>query len=468
MRLGAFLLTLALTIPAVAQTAVPSAPASAPAWAEGAAARADEYLTAWTNAGRFSGTVLIAKDGKVLLRKSYGMANQELGVPSSPEMIYRIGSITKTFTALSILQLEEKGKLSVQDPVVKYVPEVPQAWQKITIDQLLSHTSGIPQFMNAAAYQKADDPLRVEKALQDYSTQPLLSAPGEKFAYSNSGYVLLGRVIEKLSGMTYEQYLDSNILKPAGLENTGYDHGRTILKNRASGYIYDGDHLANAYMGEMTGPHSAGALHSTVDDLYNFDQVLTDGKLFSKTLLEKAMTPRVKWVNIPPFNIDAMYCYGWMKGENFGHLYFNHGGWVDGFITQFWRYPQDKMTVVLLANIESPHIIAVQEGVTAAIFGQPYTLPKFHKRVEVPRSVLERYVGTYAVMPGLDVKVYFEGDRLFAQGTNQPMFQMLPESETDFYFAAIESLLHFDVNAQGQANKLIVRLQGQEMVGTRK
>lgn len=460
MRLGALLLTLVMTVPAIAQTA----PASAPKTND-IAGRADEYLTAWTKTGRFSGSVLIAKEGKVLLRKSYGMANQELGVPNTPEMIYRIGSITKTFTALSILQLEEKGKLSTQDPIAKYVPEVPQSWQKITIDQLLSHTSGIPQFMNAAAYQKADDPQRVEKALQEYSDKPLVSAPGEKFAYSNSGYVLLGRVIEKLSGSTYEQYLDANILKPAGLANTAYDHARPIMRNRAIGYAYDGDHLVNAFMGEMTGPHSAGALHSTVDDLYKFDQVLDSGKLFSKALLDKAMTPRAKWVNVPPFNFDAMYCYGWMTGDNFGHRYYNHGGWVDGFITQYWRYPQDKMTVVLLANIESPHIISVQNGLTQAIFGQKYDLPKIHTRIDLPRNKMERYVGMYAIMPGLDLNVFFEGDRLFAQGTNQPKFQMLPESDTDFFFQSIESAVHFDVAPDGKVNKVIVRLEGHELSG---
>ena len=147
------------------------------AFAQDVATKADEYLSAWSKQGRFSGTVLIAKDGKVVLRKSYGMANLELGVPNTPEMIYRIGSITKSFTALAILQLEAQKKLSVQDPVVKYVPEVPKAWQSITIQQLLTHVSGIPDFTRTAAYGKAEDPLRIEHAMQELAAQPLVSAP---------------------------------------------------------------------------------------------------------------------------------------------------------------------------------------------------------------------------------------------------------------------------------------------------
>jgi CubicO group peptidase (beta-lactamase class C family) len=135
---------------------------------------------------------------------------------------------------------------------------------------LLTHVSGIPNFTAAIAYGKSDDPMRIEHAMQELAAQPLVSAPGEKFAYSNSGYILLGRVIEKVSGVSYEQYIAENIIKPAGLRNTAYDHVRPILKSRGRGYVFDGDHLVNASMSDMSGTHSAGALHSTVDDLYKF------------------------------------------------------------------------------------------------------------------------------------------------------------------------------------------------------
>ena len=438
---------------------------SAAAFGQDIATKADEYLSAWTKQGRFSGTVLIAKDGKVILRKGYGMANLELGVPNSPEMIYRIGSITKSFTALAILQLQAQKKLSVTDPIAKYVPEVPQKWQQITLQQLLTHVSGIPDFTRATAYAKAEDPLRIEHAMQELAAQPLMSSPGEKFAYSNSGYILLGRLVEKVSGVSYEQYITDNILKPAGLENTAYDHVRPILKNRASGYVFDGDHLVNAGMDDMSGTHSAGALHSTVDDLYKFDQALTDGKVFPKALLDQAFQPRVKWVAPPPFNMDASYGYGWMSSSDFGHKSLMHGGWVNGFVTEFTRYPDDKMVVILASNIEGPQVIGIEQGLAAVLFNQPYEVPVEHKRIEVARSVLDRYVGTYHVVPGLDLKIYFEGDRLFAQGTNQPRFQMIPESETDFFFYAVDSRVHMDVDASGKVKQVKVHVNGQELVG---
>jgi len=438
---------------------------SAAAFGQDIATKADEYLSAWTKQGRFSGTVLIAKDGKVILRKGYGMANLELGVPNSPEMIYRIGSITKSFTALAILQLQAQKKLSVTDPIAKYVPEVPQKWQQITLQQLLTHVSGIPDFTRATAYAKPEDPLRIEHAMQELAAQPLMSSPGEKFAYSNSGYILLGRLVEKVSGVSYEQYITDNILKPAGLENTAYDHVRPILKNRASGYVFDGDHLVNAGMDDMSGTHSAGALHSTVDDLYKFDQALTDGKVFPKALLDQAFQPRVKWVAPPPFNMDASYGYGWMSSSDFGHKSLMHGGWVNGFVTEFTRYPDDKMVVILASNIEGPQVIGIEQGLAAVLFNQPYEVPVEHKRIEVARSVLDRYVGTYHVVPGLDLKIYFEGDRLFAQGTNQPRFQMIPESETDFFFYAVDSRVHMDVDASGKVKQVKVHVNGQELVG---
>jgi CubicO group peptidase (beta-lactamase class C family) len=431
------------------------------------ATKADEYLSSWTKQGRFSGTVLIAKDGKVLLRKSYGLANIELGVPNTPEMIYRIGSITKSFTAIAILQLEQQKKLSLQDPVVKYVPEVPKDWQQITIQQLLTHVSGIPNFTAATAYGKSDDPMRIEHAIEELAAQPLVSAPGEKFAYSNSGYILLGRVIEKVSGVSYERYITENIIRPAGLQNTAYDHVRPILKNRASGYVFDGDHLVNALMNDMSGTHSAGALHSTVDDLYKLDQELSQPKVFPKALLDEAFQPRVKWVAPPPFSMDAWYGYGWMTTSDFGHKSLMHGGWVDGFVTEFTRYPDDKIVVILASNIEGPQVIAIQHGLSAVLFGQPYDLPVVHTRAEIDRKILERYVGTYHVVPGLDLKIFFEGDRLFAQGTNQPRFQMIPESATDFFFYAVDSRVHMDVDASGKVKQVNVHVNGQELVGTR-
>jgi len=294
---------------------------TAVAWTQDIGAKADAYLTAWASQGRFSGVVLIAKGDKILLRKGYGSANFELNVANTPETVFRIGSITKSFTALSILQLEEKGKLKLTDPVVNYVPELPAAWREITIHQLLCHKSGIPDFVNARAYGDFSDSRHVENALKEYADKPLLTRPGEVLRYSNSGYILLGRVIEHVTGESYRDYLNANILKPAGMTHTDHDLAVDVVPHRASGYRFDGETVINAPHGDSSYPGSAGDLRSTVDDMYRFDRALQSGKLFSNAITTKAWTPYGRLIAPPPLPIQADYGYGWMIGEDFGHKY---------------------------------------------------------------------------------------------------------------------------------------------------
>jgi CubicO group peptidase (beta-lactamase class C family) len=427
---------------------------------------ADEYLTTSSRQGRFSGVVLIAKGDKVLLRKGYGMANVEQNVPNTPEGVFLIGSITKMFTAFSILQLEERGLLSVKDPVSKYVPEIPASWNAVTLHHLLSHTSGIPDFASAAAYSNADDPMRVEAALKASAEKSLLSAPGEQFRYSNAGYILLGRVIEKVSGEPYEKYVKEKILDPAGMVNTAYDHSAVMVPNRVNGYRFDGEFLQNAKREEMSWTHSAGALHSTVDDLYRFDRALKSGKLFSSAITAKAWAPYMHWVAPPPFGTEADYGYGWMSGKDFDHAYVGHGGWVGGFVSQFKRYPQDDAVIILLSNIESANYLEITRDLSAILFGAKYQAPVLRKIVHPDPKVLARYVGDYRVGP-LDVKVTMQDGRLYAFGTGQPNpFGMIAFSDTEFYFNDVASEMRFVVDEKGKVN-LILRFDGKEMPASR-
>ena len=209
---------------------------------------------------------------------------------------------------------------------------------------------------------------------------------------------------------------------------------------------------------------SAGGMHSTPDDLYQFDQVLNNDTVFSRALLEKAWRPRVKVVMPPPFDVDAMYGYGWMLAETYGQPYLNHGGWVEGFITQYWRFPQDKMTVILASNVEAPHVLNIQKGLIAALFDQPFQMPINRKAIEIPRATLERYTGNYHTPLGFDLAIFLSDGHLMAQGTNQPAFQMQPESETDFFFAAVDTTLHFDLSPQGEASAIKIHINGQDFL----
>jgi CubicO group peptidase (beta-lactamase class C family) len=426
---------------------------------------ADKYLTTLEKQGRFSGSILIAKGDKVLLRKGYGQADYEQGIANKPETIFRIGSITKMFTAFSILQLEERGLLSMNDPASKHVPEIPEAWKTITIHQLLNHTSGVPDFIDAPAHAKYSDPLRVEASLKQFADKPLINPPGEKLRYSNSGYILLGRIVEKVSGKKYEQYIAENVLRPAGMTNTAYDHRKPLLKGRAHGYLFDGEYLINAPSEDMEGPHSAGALHSTIDDLYRFDRALKSGKLFRKDILTKAWTPYIHWNGPPPFNFDAEYGYGWMIGKKFNHNYVGHGGWVGGFVSDFVRFPDDDVVIILLSNIEAVSYMNVSRDLAAIVFGEKYELPPTYKIVHPSAEVLQRYEGKYAAGP-LEVKVALEEDgRLSAFGTGQRFpFVMIASSDTEFFFNEIESRIKFVLDDSGKSASCVVRLQGQEYV----
>ena len=427
------------------------------------ATRADQYLNTWAAQGRFSGSVLIAKDGKVLLRKGYGMANFEQSVPNTPETVFRIGSITKLFTALSVLQLEERGLLKVSDPAAKYIPELPETWKAITIHQLLCHKSGIPDFTGATAYSKFDDSLHIEKALAESKDKPLLNPPGETMRYSNSGYILLGRIIEKVSGKSYEDYLTENILRPAGMNHTAYDHVTPLVLKRASGYTFDGESIVNAKFDDPAGTSAAGAMRSILDDLYTFDRVLKSGKLFSPAITAKAWTAYAHWAAPPPLSLEADYGYGWMMGEEFGHKYVGHGGWVNGFVSQFKRYPGDDAVLILLSNTETANHISVTRDLTAILFGQKYEVPVARRIVHPAPEVLARYVGSYQMGP-MNVEITMRNGRLYLMSTGQPApFGMIATSDTDFYFNDTIPEIRFVVDDKGKTNQFLFKIDGKEM-----
>jgi CubicO group peptidase (beta-lactamase class C family) len=430
-------------------------------------AQADAYLTSWANQGRFSGTVLIAKRDKVLLRKGYGNANNELKVPNSPETVFRIGSITKSFTALSILQLEEKGKLKVSDPVAKYVPELPAAWSEITIHQLLCHKSGIPEFTAAKTYSDLADSQHVENALKEYADKPLLTKPGDVLRYSNSGYILLGRVIEHVTGESYGDYLTANILKPAGMTRTAHDLAADLVPNRASGYRFDGETVINAPHGDSSYPGSAGDLRSTVDDMYRFDRALKLGKLFSNAITAKAWTPYGRFIAPPPLPIQADYGYGWLIGEDFGHKYVGHGGWVNGFVSQFTRYPDDDAVIIVLSNFETVTYVQINKDLSAILFGEKYRTPIARKIVHPSEEILARYVGDFQLGPAV-LQITMQNGRLYAFVNGQPApYGLIATSDTEFYLNDAPTEVRFVADADGAVNNIKLKFGDMDLSAVR-
>jgi CubicO group peptidase (beta-lactamase class C family) len=292
----------------------------------------EEYAQAAARADRFSGAILVARDGKVLVSKGYGMADVEHDVPNTPETKFRLGSLTKQFTAAAILLLQERGKLSVQDPVCKYVAPCPEAWQPVTIHHLLSHTAGVPNFTNLKSFpdymRTKREPTTVEALLGRFRDRPLDFKPGEGWNYSNSGYVLLGHVVEKVSGKSYEGFLRENIFEPLKMTSTGYDHADEVVKRRARGYAPGPDGgVVNASYIDMSIPFAAGGLYSTVGDLYLWDQALYGEKLLKKSSLDAMFTA-----------VRNDYGYGYGVNKLFDRRHAAHGGGIEGFATSIHRF----------------------------------------------------------------------------------------------------------------------------------
>ncbi len=254
--------------------------------------RMEQIIQSSVTGQRFMGTVLVAQNDQVLLDKGYGYANLEWQIPDSPQAKFRLGSITKQFTAACILLLEERGKLKTDDPVKKYMPDAPAAWDKITIYNLLTHTSGIPSFTGFPDYRSTEaQPTTPEKLVARFRDKPLDFQPGEKWNYSNSGYVLLGYLVEKISGQSYKDFVQENIFKPLGMNDSGYDSNSAIILHRAYGYTPGPNGPVNAGYIDMSIPFSAGALYSTTHDLLRWEQGLFGGKLLSAASLKKMTTP---------------------------------------------------------------------------------------------------------------------------------------------------------------------------------
>jgi CubicO group peptidase (beta-lactamase class C family) len=324
----------------------------------------DEYFNAYVKIGKFSGVVLIAKDGEILVNKGYGLANREHDVPNTPQTKFRLGSMTKQFTAAAIMQLQEQGKLNVEDSIDTYIPDYPNG-DRITLHHLLTHTSGIPNLTDFPDHRKTIMiPSPVEKTILRFTDKPLEFTPGEQFKYSNSGYLLLGYVIEKISGKTYEDYLEENIFHPLNMENSGYDHHSTILKNRATGYHLTKDGLINAPYVAMSMPHAGGALYSTVEDLFLWDRALYTENILKKSSLENMFTP-----------FKGNYGYGWRIDSVFGHKRIHHGGSILGFQTHIARYVGDNTLVVFLCNQRPINTKKISEDLAAIVFGEAYELP---------------------------------------------------------------------------------------------
>jgi CubicO group peptidase (beta-lactamase class C family) len=420
-------------------------------------ARLDKVVPFYLDNKQFMGSVLVARGDKILLDKGYGRADVEKNIANAPDTKFRLGSVTKQFTAAAILLLEERGKLKTDDPVRKYLPDAPAAWDKVTIFHLLTHTSGIPNFTEFPDYRDSESkPVTPAQLVARFRDKPLDFQPGEQWKYSNSGYVLLGYIIEKVSGRTYQDFLQANIFTPLELSDTGYDHSAFDIPRHAVGYVRQGQGFEKAGYIDMSIPFSAGALYSTTHDLLRWEQALFGGKLLSADSLRKMTTP---------FKSD--YAFGLGVTTRDGHTLISHGGGIEGFNTELDYYPDDKLTVIVLGNVNggAPYSIARDLGAVAE--GETVTLASERKEVKIDPNLLDRYVGHYALTPALTFAVTKADGHLVTQLTGQPPVDLFAESERDFFAKAVDAQITFVVPKQGAATSLILHQNGSDQVADR-
>jgi CubicO group peptidase (beta-lactamase class C family) len=416
------------------------------------AARIDLMLRVYTKKNMFSGSVLIAKKGKVLLSKGYGLANTTTTISNLPATKFKLASVSKQFTAMAIMMLQEKGKLSTDDKLTKYIPDYPNG-DKITIHHLLTHTSGITNVTALPIFDSVKDkPHTLEQTIAITKNKALEFEPGSKFNYSNSGYILLTYIIEKASEKKYGDYLKETIFDPLGMKNSGLYPSTGSLKNAAIGYTEANEGLIPAPYIDMTIPAGAGALYSTVEDLFIWDQALYTEKLVKKETIEKIMTV-----------YKDNYAYGWTVTKYKEHKKVFHSGGIEGFNTVINRFPDDELCIIILKNVDNYQLFNANKMATAIMFDEKFDLPVEHKAIAVDKKIYKTLVGDYELEPGFVLSITTDGTNIYSQATAQDKFEIYPETENKYFLKTVDAQLEFTKDDKGNVESLTLYQGGAKM-----
>jgi CubicO group peptidase (beta-lactamase class C family) len=408
--------------------------------------------------GLFSGTILVARGGKPILNRSFGFADIEWGARNTADTRYRIASITKQFTAAAILILQERGKLSLQDPVGKYLKDAPASWGRITIYNLLTHTSGLPNINAFPDYGTIrTTPATPDQLIAHFRDMPLEYEPGTKYSYGNSDYIVLGRMIEAVSGQSYATFLQKNIFDPLRMTATGVDNERAIVPARAQGYVVTSQGIRHADPVSMTVPFSAGNLYSTAGDLLKWEAALFGGRVINQASLKMMTTP-----------FRNGYGLGLFVAVRDGHRVVSHTGDIDGFGAMLAYYPDDTLTVIVLSNLFGGAYGLVAKDLAKSAFGLPFILPSERKTAVVPAATLAEYAGNYQLTLTIRNVISLVDGHLMSRIGNQAELEMVPESRTMFFFKSGEAEIEFVRDpATGKVTRLIVHQDGASFKGVR-
>jgi CubicO group peptidase (beta-lactamase class C family) len=443
------------------------------------AATIDRYLTARSELGRFNGAVLVAQEGRIIFRKGFGFADVEQRLPYTADTRQEVASITKMFTSMAALMLRDKGKLDLGYSICSYIDNCPAAWRRVTVQNLMRHTSGIPDYEEKL---ELFSPKHVEFMIKPDATDiifadakklPLDFKPGEKFNYSNTGYIVLAHIIEKVSGEDYYRFVEKNILKPAGMNSSGMMNSRKPPTGLAAGYSgrnVDWDKflpgisvtdlgLKKVPRISLEEPAGDAALYSTIDDLYKWSEIM-DGKtkLVSEKIAQEVFTP----------GLDG-YGYGWFIDGVFGKRY-SHTGGLPGYVTDFTKLPEKHLTVIVFSNIESVRLSRVRRDVIAIALGMPWDMPVSGNVAALTPDQYAKLFGNFKMADGVVMKISKEdkpNSMLAAELTGQYTAGLIPLSPTEFYMPLAEGRATFTLDETGRAVKINMHYSGEDHIGER-
>ena len=412
-----------LAVPAAAQGRQ-----SPPSWTDALAA----YVAPLMQMNDFSGTILILREGHDSIVAGFGFADRARGIANGPATRFGVGSLTKTFTAAAIAILRERGALSLDDTLGKYIPKFPRGGE-ITIRHLLSHTSGVPDYHSLPDYvARRAQPTTLAEFAAWIGTKPLDFRPGEKDAYSSSGYALLALVIERVSGLAYGEFLHRNLFEPLGMTGTGDLSDASPVPGLATGYDpgFPPAGVQAPPRISATWLEGSGSLYSTAADLLRWARAIRDDRLFRLEALD--------------------YPYGWGKRTWLGRDVIEQDGRIAlGYATHISIYPKDSVIVVILGNIQSAATDRMRTDLAALAFGEPYRVPELRSGANPLPAVLRQYTGRYQVGPGFVMTVRGEGRHLSLAGPEGDFLPLEPESDTSFFFRALYVPVRFERDTAG-------------------
>lgn len=412
------------------------------------ATKINDFMELYCNTWAFSGSILVAEKGETIIKKGYGKASIEHSIPNTSQTKFRICSITKQFTAMAVMMLQEKGLLDVNESITNYFPEFHQFDKRITIHHLLTHTSGLQYLFGPnfpIMYSKSKH--THEDMFNIFKDKPLLCEPGERWNYSNYGYYLLACIIENVSGVTYDEFLSKNIFQPLNMKNTGIEKNKAIIPGLANGYYLNDNDLIHTDYVNMDVTFGSGEIYSTVEDMLIWDQALYNGGLVSEETLNTIFSP---YANSGERGTeDNDYGYGWFIDEMYGRKRISHDGGGLGFTTGFDRYINEQVSIIVLSNYGFTAVWRITDILAAIMFQEEYQFPSKPLEYALDSKIYEEYMGIYKG-DSEKLTVGRDKEKMFFVLDDEYIIPMYPISETEFHHTWIDESYTFYKNKNGE------------------